>query len=202
MALLILFKFFKTKIWYVSIGLLAASVTTLIGNIVFTRMMTPDLFFDKKKVSMSKIKELRKNGVWQSVNSLGSTLNSGLDILITNKMLSLISMGQLSIAKTIGMLFSVLYTTISQAFQPRMLRAYASDNRQVFLHELQLEMRVSGFFSGCAFAGFLVLGKLFYQLWIPNQDVNLVYSLTVVTVLSSVADGVVFPTFYVNTLTT
>lgn len=38
------------------------------------------------------------NGVWQSVNSLGNTLNSGLDLLISNLMLTAVQTGQIAVA--------------------------------------------------------------------------------------------------------
>lgn len=200
--LILLFKVFKTQLWYVGVGLLGASVTILIGNVFISKKLTPELYFTRNQVSISKVKDLAQNGIWQSVNSMGAVLNSGLDLWITNIMLSPLAMGQISIAKTIGMMFSVLYSTVSQAFQPRMLKIYASDNKQAFLKELQFAMKVSGFFSCCAFAGFFALGQLYYKLWLPNQDYRLIYTLTIVTILSSVADGVIYPTFFVNTLTT
>ncbi len=57
------------------------------------------------------------------------------------------------------------------------------------------------FFSALAFAGFFSLGKLFYQLWIPNQDTELLYALTVVTILAYVTEGPVHPLYYIYTLT-
>lgn len=201
-TLLLMFKFLHTEIWYVGIGLLSASLVVFFGNVILFKRLTPELFYSPKLVSISKVKDLTRNGIWQSVNSLGNTMNSGLDLLITNLMLTPLSMGQLSIAKTIGTMFNVLNSTISQAFQPRMLKTYASDNKQSFLKELKLAMRFSGFFSACAFAGFLVLGKLYYQLWIPNQEYDLIFRLTVITILASMPEGVVVPTYYVNTLTT
>ena len=200
--LFLLFSNLPTEIWYVGIGLLATSLIIFIGSIIITQRLTPELVFDRQLVSISKVKNLASNGVWQSVNSLGNVLNSGLDLLITNQMLSTLAMGQLSIAKTIGSMFSILYSTVSQAFQPRMMKAYASENKQDFLGELRLAMRVSGFFSGCGFAGFLALGTLYYKLWIPNQDFSFIFNLTVVTILCSVAEGVIIPAYFVNTLTT
>lgn len=200
--LVIMFKFLHTEIWYVGVGMVVSALVVFVGNYILFKKLTPELYFDKSIVSINKVKNLARNGIWQSVNSFGLALNTGLDLLITNLMLTPLSMGQLSIAKTIGLMFSTLNSTVSQAFQPRMLKTYASDDKNVFLKELKLAMRVSGFFSACAFAGFLVLGKLYYQLWIPNQDYDLIYKLTVITVLNSVTEGVVYPTYYVNTLTT
>lgn len=57
-------------------------------------------------------------GVWNSVNSMGNALNSGLDLLISDLLLSAVSMGQVSIAKTINNMLYTIYSTIAQPFQP------------------------------------------------------------------------------------
>lgn len=200
--LYLLFKNFSTEIWYVGIGLLAASLTILSGCVITTKRLTPEIMFDRKLISLGKVKNLANNGIWQSVNSLGTVLNSGLDLFITNQMLSGLAMGQLSIAKTIGSMFSIMYSTISQAFQPRMMKAYAANDTEHLIKELKFAMRVNGFFSGCAFAGFLALGTLYYRLWIPNQDYEFIFYLTIVTILTSIAEGAIYPAYFINTLTT
>ena len=53
-------------------------------------------------MSFSKIKNLLKNGIWNSLNQLGNELNSGLDLLISNLMLSAVAMGQISVVKNIA----------------------------------------------------------------------------------------------------
>lgn len=201
-TLILLFSVFPTRIWYVGIGLMAASATIFAGSVIMSKKRNPELRFNRREASLTKVRTLAQNGIWQSINSLGTTLNNGLDLLISNEMLSSLVMGQLSITKNICMIFSVMYSTISQAFQPRLLKAYASNDKMGFLKELKLAMRVSGFFSSCTFAGFLALGRLYYKLWIPNQDYNFIYILTVISVFSGVVEGVIYPTYYVNTLTT
>ena len=60
-------------------------------------------------VSFSIIKEMMGNGVWNSLNTLGNTLNSGLDLIIANLMLSGVATGQISVAKTIESMFTILW---------------------------------------------------------------------------------------------
>lgn len=62
-------------------------------------------------------------------------------------------------------------------------------------------MVISGLFSNLAFAGFFALGKEYYLLWIPKQDIELVWALTVLTILGSLIEGAVFPLYYIYTLT-
>lgn len=62
-------------------------------------------------------------------------------------------------------------------------------------------MKISGLVSNLAFAGFCALGKVYYKLWIPDQDIELIYVLSVISVLSGVLDGAITPLFYIYTLT-
>lgn len=201
-VLIVMFSVFPVRIWYVGAAMVGAALTIFIGSYIVSKKKNAYLKFDRSMVSMQKVITMGKNGIWQSINSIGTTLNHGLDLLVTNQMLSSLVMGQLSITKNICMIFSVMYSTISQAFQPRMLKAYASSDMKLFMGELKLAMRVSGFFSACTFAGFFALGDLYYKLWIPNQDYHFLYVLTVVSVFSGLGEGIIYPAYYVNTLTT
>lgn len=198
---LMLFRFNSPRVWYVGIGLMAASVVVVFGNYILTRKLTPDLQLNIKNFSFPAVRMLVFSGVWNSINSLGNTLNSGLDLIICNLMLSALSMGQLAIAKTISVIFTGLYQLISQPFQPLFLKSYAENNRDELIRNFKFSMKLSGFFSNLAFAGFVSLGTAYYKLWIPNQDINLIYKLTVVSILTSVLEGAMYPLYYIYTLT-
>ena len=116
-------------------------------------------------------------------------------------MISSFSMGQLSYAKTIGTMFSTLYQLISQPFQPTFLKKYSDRDKDGLLRELRFSMKVSGFISSVAFAVFFSLGRVYFTLWIPDQDTNLVYILTMLTVISCLGEGVICPLYYIYTLT-
>lgn len=54
------------------------------GNYYIYKKYTPELKIRRKSVSFNAIKKLVVNGIWNSINSLGNTLNSGLDLIVTN----------------------------------------------------------------------------------------------------------------------
>ena len=64
-----------------------------------------------------------------------------------------------------------------------------------------LSMKVCGCLCSLFFAGFLTVGHVFYELWIPNQDVDFLYWLTVIAVIPSISGGIIRPMFYAYTLT-
>lgn len=200
-VLVVVFRYCTADIWVVGFGSFIAAIVLVGGNYILKQKLTPELKFRKKLVSYKRVKEMMSNGVWQSVNSLGNTLNSGLDLLISNLMLTAVQTGQIAVVKTIGTMFSMLYQVVSQPFQPRMLKMYSTGNKEQFFNELTKAMRICGYFSNVAFAGFVVLGWTYFKLWIPNEDANILYVLAILTIISSVTEGVVQPLYYINTLT-
>lgn len=201
LVVIVLFVLFPANVWYVAIGTLCSSVVMLIVNICLTRKLTPELSFNKKKASVSKVKNLAKNGVWNSLNQIGNVLNSGLDLIISNLMLTGIETGEIAIAKTIEAIFATLFQTISQPFQPILIKSYAKGNMDNFLKELSKAMRICGFFGAVSFAGFFALGKQYYMLWLPSQNADILHALTIITIFNYITDSILRPVYYVNTLT-
>ena len=198
---LAIFKLFPPQVWYVGIVMLVVTAINFLAAIWMFHNMTPELKVERKLFSVDAVKKLVGNGIWNSINSLGITLNSGLDLLVTNLLLTNLQMGQIAITKTIASIFSSLEAMLCQPFQPLLLKSYSDNNKEQLLDELKMSVNISGFFSALTFAGFFSLGRLFYKLWIPNQDIELLYALTVVTILAYVTEGPVHPLYYIYTLT-
>lgn len=200
---ILIFSFFilQPKVWYVGVGTLAAALVLFIGSYIFTKKAIPESKIKISKFSNNALKKLVMGGVWNSVNSMGNALNSGLDLLISDLLLSAVSMGQVSIAKTINNMLYTIYSTIAQPFQPTFLREYSENNKKVLIKELKYSMKVCGVLTNIVFAGFCTLGVAFYQLWIPTQDIHLVYRLTVLAMLPCITEGCMYPLYYVYTLT-
>lgn len=200
-ALILCFVCFAPKVWYVGIGTIVSSVVIVGSNYILYRRYTPDIVLTRKKFSFKSVKQLFVKGVWNSVNSLGNALNSGLDLIIANLMLSSLAMGQLAIAESISTIFYAVFQLLSQPFQPIFLEDYSKKNKGRLLENLKKSIKLCGLFSNITFAGFFSLGLTFYHLWIPGQDVNLIWKLTVVAVLGSIVEGAVYPLYYIYTLT-
>lgn len=198
---LVVFRLFPAQVWYVGAVMLVVTSINLIAGIWMFRRMTPELGVNRKQFSLNAVKKLVGNGIWNSVNSLGVTLNSGLDLLVSNLLLTNLQMGQIAITKTISSIFSALEAMICQPFQPLMIKSYSENNTSRLMEELKVSVKVSGFVSGVAFAGFFSLGRLFYQLWLPGQDTELLYLLTLLTILAFVTEGPIHPLYYIYTLT-
>ena len=202
LLLLTLYGFFSPKLAFFGVGLMAAGIVVLVGNLAIFERYTPKLSFGFRYFEPRYLKNLVANGVWNSINQLGNTLNSGLDLVVANIMLNPVAMGQVAISKTFSGVFSRLFQLVSTAFQPLFLESYSKGDSERLHSDLLLSMKLSGAISNILFAGFFALCPLFYKLWIPDQDLDVLYSLTMLTVACSAFEGPVNPLYYVYTLTT
>ncbi len=201
LILLILYRAFTARVSYVGVSLAAASAVIAASNIWMCRKYTPELRVSARHFSMGAVKRLVLDGIWASFNNLGELLNSGLDLLVCNLMLTALDMGQLAIAKTLLSIISGLLAMVGQSFEPMFLKSYSSGDKKVLLSELKFSMKVSGMFSNIVFAGIAALGLSFCRLWIPGEDVQKIHSLTVVTCLMMIPGGPMKPLHYIYTLT-
>ena len=62
-------------------------------------------------------------------------------------------------------------------------------------------MKISGMLSNIAFAIVVSVGYIYYTLWVPTQDCDLLYRLTIIAVATSIFEGPVYPLYYIYTLT-
>lgn len=202
-AIILLFCFvmFDASVWYVGVAAIVMAFFTLTASYMMTRSLLPQIHIKCCDFSLSAIKKLIGKGFWNSINSLGNGLNSGLDILITNLMLNGIAMGKISIAKTLANVVFQFYDAMSQPFQPSFLRKYAEKDITKLLDYLKRAMTICGLFTNVLFAGFCAVGYDFLSLWIPTQDNLLIYRLVIIALLPAITEGCIYPAYYVYTLT-
>lgn len=200
-VLVYMFTHYTPEVWYVGLALVATTLFALAGNIWLTNRLVPEAQIRRRFYSGEVVKEIVGNGVWNSINSLGNTLNSGLDLYVSNRMLGEIAMGQISIAKTIGAVTSTMNQMVALPFHPRFLKKYSEGDKSGLIYDMKQSMKLSGMINNIVCAGFAVLGVSFYHLWIPTQDIQLIYLLTLITLSTSVSESVLYPLYYIYILT-
>lgn len=99
-------------------------------------------------------------------------------------------MGELSIAQQLPVYIATLISTLINLFNPNLTMYYAKDDVESVVKELKLSMKFSSFFVNIIFCILIVFGHYFVGLWVPNQDVDLIYSLMCVIMMSVVVSGV------------
>ena len=199
--LLALCLLLQPHVWYVGLAAAVGALLLLAGNLRLCHKLTPELQFHVKDFSPHAVWEVLSTGSWTALNNLGNLLNSGLDLLITNRMLNATVMGQISVAKSLETIVSGMIMKISTVFRPRCLRLYAEDKMEELTGLLKISMRCTGGFCNLVVMGFFVCGHDFMALWLPGQNTDFLFRAGLIVLLSDIATGAVQPLYYVYTLT-
>lgn len=199
--LLILFSLLVPKILYIGLATCIVSIYLLIWNIKYTKELLPEIEVSKKYFDFGKILEIVKSGIWNTITKMGQTLTDGLDLLICNLFISSEAMGQLSVAKMFSGIVSNLMGTVSNIFSPQLTIHYAKNEIKKLVEELKISMKVTGCFANIPLSYLIVFGSFFYTTWIPNQNINLIAILTILTVQGEIVSGIITPMFNIFTIT-
>lgn len=186
----LLFGFLPPNVAYIGIVTCICTFVGLVMNMYYTKLLVPDIRLKRCYVHWLKVRELIGAGIWNSISRLSQVLSDGLDLVITNIWISAYLMGELSIAQQIPVYIATLINTLINLFSPNLTMYYAKDDKEAVVKELKLSMKFSAFFANIIFCILVVFGRYFVQLWVPNQDVELIYSLLVVIMMSLLVSGV------------
>lgn len=199
--LIFFFSLFFPKVYYVGAATVISSLVLFVLHITLKKMLLKDIHINIFKSNFKAIMNLLVSGMWSSINNLGNVLNSGLDLIITNQFLSSIAMGQLSIAQKLVSLISVLISQINTVFQPVQMRFYANKDMPSLINSLNFSMKITGLICEIVISSFVAIGLDFLNLWIPTQQYELIFIVTVLCMLGNVVVGCVSPLYYTYTLT-
>ncbi len=199
-----LFYIFEPKVWYVGASKFVVGFWIIITNVYYTRTLTPELKFDKKKVRFSAVKELVKVGVWNSVQQLSAILINGCDMLITNIYIDAASMTLMGFAKTVPNYLMSIIGIVSGSFGPQMTIIYAEGDMKKFVKYVQSSIKVCGFICSVPILGFIAFGTRFFSLWLPvlsDGEIRMVQILSILILAQTVFDVYIYPLYTVNQVT-
>lgn len=199
-VVILLFYLFTPKISYLAAGGFASTIFVVATNIYYHRKLTPDLKFDSKKFKFALIREVLSTGVWNSITRLSQIFSSGLDLLVTNLFIGSIEMGYLSIAKTVPNLITSFNSTISNAFNPNMMKLYAEGNMEQLKQTSKTAMKFMCLFVTVPTAILIGMGEDFFSLWVPEQPARLLNILSILTVVNSCITGPMQPLYQIFTI--
>lgn len=199
--LIVLFSIFNPHAFYIGLATLISSIFLLLMDLFYTKKLLPFIKIKKIYFSIKRIKELVKAGIWNTVTKLGNLLTDGLDLIICNVLLDATAMGQLAIAKTLGSVMSTLISTIANIFQPQLTIDYAKENNKSLIEQLKTSMKTTAIFANIPLCFIIVFGTQFYSLWTPNQDAQLLNTLTILTIQGVIVSGIINPMYSIYTIT-
>lgn len=181
-----LFALLAPHVWYVGLAASVMTAITLAANAYNTHALTPELRVGlrkgKRRFSLKALKELFFSGIWNSIQSIGNMLSSGLDILVTNVFLGASAMGSVSLSKTLYTLMAQLSSSVCNALAPELTIDWARGDRERLLANINRAMKLTSCIMTVPLVGIMVFGDRFYALWVPSQDATLLWELTVLGV--------------------
>lgn len=191
----------EIHVYYVAIANLVAAGFNFYMNFYYAKHHTSKLQIKQSYFSIQKVKKLISSGIWNSINNIGNMLNYGLDLLICNKLLSELIMGQVSVSNQIAKMMTTFTNVFIDAFQPKQLEFYARGDVAELIKYLKTAMKTVGIIGNVYIFCFLVLGKNFFALWLPGQDTQTLYMLSIIVLVGDILVTTVRPLFFVFTLT-
>ena len=136
----------------------------------------------------------------QAISSLGTILTSSLDLLVANLFVGATAMGVLSVAKMMPTFVSSLISTIAAVFTPSLIIDYAKGKKEGVVNTINQSSKIISVICSLPLGFLIVYGKEFYLLWQPSQDAELLYSLSIITILGRVFFTGTEPLFNVFTV--
>ncbi len=184
LLLLLIFTILPPKMYYVSFVTLFLTLLCIpfFWKIQLKKM--PELKLKVSYFSFNALKKMIKSGIWNTINQCGNMLMTGLDLLITNTLISPTLMGVLSIAKTIPNTILSLAGVINASFAPALVRDWASGENEKILSQLRNSMKISSVIISIPIITFSCFSLEFYSLWMPTLDAKM---LAILSLLSCMA---------------
>lgn len=201
-SLLILFYFNgQTRIAFWGLANLICATLSLLTHIHYTRKFTPMLCIKKCYCDRTAFKTLICSGIWNSVSQIASTLSYGINLLITNLWISTVAMGQLNLAQIFVSYVASLFGAITSAFCPSLTKKYAEVAKDNVVAELKISMKMTSFIANIPLLITILWGREFFELWMPQEDSDVLYRLAVLSTQGGWVSGAVISLNHVFTIT-
>ena len=196
-----LYMLLPPRVSYIGIITLIVTVYVTIVTVLVNKKLLPELKVSRNYFEFKKVLVILKAGIWNSITKLGEVLLSGLDLLITNLFISQEAMGILAFAKTLPTIVSSIIGAVTNVFSPTLTEDYSKKNYENMKKNIEQSIKILGVFCSVTLSGLIVLGDIFFQLWVPEQNATLLHQLMILTVFGSAVNGVVNAIYNIFTVT-
>lgn len=181
--LLFLFALMPPRVYYIGLTGFIVGLITIAGNQIIKVRILPEFRFKPNMVSFHMVWEIVSAGIWNTIQKLGQILLDGLDLIISNVLISAAAMNDLSFAKTMPAIIASLLVKVSSVFMPNYTILYAQGQMEALKKATKSSMTLLSVIISIPIGIIMAFGLDFYQLWIPNENVLLV---TILSTLSCV----------------
>ncbi len=193
---------FDIKIFFISLTTLLCTTYLAAANAIIFKKLLPEIKLTIKGFRVSAVKEILSSGIWMSLLSLSNLLLSGLNSLLTNRFISAVATGYLSVARSIPSYIGQLGQQLGTVFAPSFTKLYAEGKKEELIIQAKKSMRLMGLIMTVPVAGFMAFGYEFYHLWVENyasDEVKTVQTLSIIITLPYLFNAHVYPLTQINT---
>lgn len=199
---ILLITLFDIKVYFISLTTLICTIYLAVANSIIFNKLLPEMVLSYKKFSWKAVKEILSSGIWMSLLTLSNMLLSGLNSLLTNRFVSVIATGYLSVAKSIPNYISSLGTQLGTVFAPKFTEKYAKGDIKGLISDAKKSISIMSFIIAVPVAGFIAFGRNFYTLWVHNYtsaEIDKIQIVSIIVTLPTLFNALVYPLIQINT---
>lgn len=191
LIIVILFYYFTPRIYFLGIASFVSSLYFMYANYRLTKKLMPEIVFSISNFSWAAITTLIGAGVWNSALALSNVINTQLDLILANRFFGAGDMGMLSLTKMVPMALQMLLGIIVPLFLPELLKAYANNDLEKMKTNLDFSFKAIFIVLLLPIAVFFVFGQEFFKLWLPHENSEQLYLLSVITLVPFIIHGTI-----------
>lgn len=194
----LLFWLLKPRIFLIGAASVMLALIYSVMHIYFTKTLAPNLKISLRFFDFSAVKDVFIAGFWGIFNQLGSMLLFSISLLLANIILGADALGSLAIVQTIPLFLNSFITAVIVVFYPEMMDCYAKKDIPALVTKVHFAQKTIGMATCIGIAIFIVLGKAFFHLWLPEEDASQLQTLSILTILRLTIVACVWPLTYLN----
>lgn len=181
--ILFLFWMFTPKLYFLGISAVVSAMYYGIQNYRLTRRLLPEVKISTDFISKSALIVLLSSGIWNSITALSNVLNTQFDLFIANNIFGSKEMGILSLTKFAPSFLQLLVGIVIPVFLPDMIRIFAREDHNQLKKEMDFSFKIVFMIVIIPMVIFFAYGKEFFSLWVPQEDDNTLYFLSIITLI-------------------
>lgn len=184
LIMIVLFLFLPTNVAIVGFSAFAATSFVQLLYLKWKKKLLPSMKFNPSDIEPKRIVEVAKAGAWNSVSQLGTTLSSGLDLVVCNLLIGASAMGTLAVSRVIRSAIDSIGSATMSVFQPTLTKYYAQDDIDGLISYAKWAMKSFGLVISLPVGAFIAFGVPFFHLWVPSQDASVLYPLAALSIIA------------------
>ena len=158
---------FEPRIWFVSVGVFAGAIVSLVLSVIVFRRIIPDIKITLKP--HNRVKDILSSGMWISIGEIGVILFLQIDLFVSNHFVSLKEAGEYAVVLQLPSVIRTFSGTIVSIFVPVVVALYAAGDMEGMKKYVNNAVKYTGIVLSLPIGILCGLGGTLLSLWI-NPD--------------------------------